>query len=443
VTAVFSRPARPKPLRGELVLPGDKSISHRALMLAALARGTSRLRRLAPGRDVRSTAACLRRLGVTITARGPGETFVYGRAGTGGCSPALFREPGDVLDCGNSATTMRLLLGILAGQRLFAVLTGDRSLRRRPMRRVTEPLSGMGARFAGRMGASLAPLAVCGADLKPGVHRTGVASAQVKSALLLAGLFARGRTSVAEPVRSRDHTERLLAAMGTCLCRVSAVETWIEGPATLAPLDLTVPGDPSSAAFLAAAALLVPKSSVVFRGVSLNPTRLGFFRVLREAGAVIEIRACGEAAGEPFGDIAVEHSGFGPLNIGPAEVPELLDEIPLLALLATQAAGKTAIRGAAELRLKECDRLAATAAGLRAVGAAVEDHPDGLEIEGPAGLHAPAQPLDSRGDHRMAMTWAVASLVLPGEVRVTGDRFARVSYPGFAADLGSLTGDRK
>lgn len=429
-----------RPLCGEISLPGDKSLSHRALIVAALARGRSRLRRLSPGRDVRSTASCLRRLGVALH-RGPrGEVVVHGKAGPEGCVPELLDEPEDVLDCGNSGTSMRLLLGVLAGQDLFAVLTGDRSLRGRPMRRVTAPLAMIGAAFQGRRGASCAPLAVRGGRLVPRTHRTAVASAQVKSALLLAGLFACGRTVVVEPARSRDHTERMLAAAGARLGRASECETWVEGPARLDAMDVTIPGDPSSAAFLAAAALLVPGSEIALRGVSLNPTRLGFFRLLQASGARIEIRPEGDAAGEPYGDIAVAHSRFSPFVVRAEQVPGLVDEIPLLALLATQAEGRSSFSGAAELRVKESDRLARTAGGLRALGAQVEECPDGLEVEGPARLRAPGEPLRSQGDHRMAMTWTVALLIAAGEVRVAGAGAAAVSYPGLHADLCTLAG---
>jgi 3-phosphoshikimate 1-carboxyvinyltransferase len=443
MTAVDLGRLRGRPLRGEIELPGDKSMSHRALIIASLADGRSRLRRLAPGRDVASTAKCLRQLGVSVLSRGsPAEVIVTGRSSASGGAAPGYLEPAGVLDCGNSGTTMRLLLGVLAGQDLFAVLTGDGSLRRRPMKRITAPLRQMGARILGRDDGAQAPLAVEGGNLRPAAHRTEAASAQVKSSLLLAGLFAPGTSSVTEPGQSRDHTERMLAAAGASVRRVSPVETEISGPAALKPLDLMIPGDPSSAAFLAAAALLVPGSSVTLRRVSLNPTRTGLFRLLARAGARVELRVAGEEAGEPWGDILVRHSEFGPLDVVASDVPALVDEIPLIGLLATRAGGRTTISGAAELRVKESDRLAATAEGLRALGATVEESPDGLAVEGPVELAVPPEPLKSHGDHRMAMTWAVASLVAGDGVKVAGSGAMDVSYPGFLGDLATLAGCR-
>lgn len=434
-----------RPVVGEAALPGDKSISHRALIFAALAAGPSRLTGLSPGYDVASTARCLRALGVRVRSSGrmSDQTVVQGLlSGHTLSSPAL-REPSRILDCGNSGTTMRLLLGLLAGQPVSGILNGDSSLRRRPMGRVTAPLSRMGAAFIGRKGGELAPLAVRGARLQAMAHDTPVASAQVKSALLLAGLFAEGTTSVREPAPSRDHTERMLAAMGAALSRPSELETTIDGPAALAPLDLRIPGDPSSAAFLAAAALLVPGSSLALRAVSLNPGRIGMFALLKRAGADIAWEQTGLAGGEPVGDIAVRHSTWGPLTVGGRDVPSMIDELPLVALLATRAAGRTEISGAGELRTKESDRLAETAAGLRALSAKVDERPDGLSIEGPVDLIAPSAPLSSKGDHRLAMTWALGGLVCRGDLTVVGMGAAAVSYPGFLQDLERLTEVRR
>ncbi|MDP2872606.1 MAG: 3-phosphoshikimate 1-carboxyvinyltransferase [Bacillota bacterium] len=432
-----------KPLIGEISPPGDKSISHRALLLAALASGPGRLVGLAPGRDVAATARCLRALGVVIRPDRPrGATIVRGRLDGDTLSGPALREPQQILDCGNAGTTMRLLLGTLAGQALFAVLTGDRSLRRRPMGRVTGPLAEMGASFSGRDGGRLAPIAVRGGRLHPAAHRIPVASAQVKSAILLAGLFAEGATSVAEPAPSRDHTERMLLAMGAEVRRISATEASVSGPAMLSPLELTVPGDPSSAAFIAAASLLVPGSSVHIRGVSLNPGRMGFFELLRRAGAGLSWEQTGVACGEPVGDIEARASAWGPLTVRPPEVPSMLDELPLVALLAARADGRSEISGAAELRTKESDRLAGVASGLRALGVTLEERPDGLIIEGPSRLTSPVAPLPSAGDHRLAMTWAVAGLACRGNLRVAGMDSAAVSYPGFLDDIAALTGVR-
>lgn len=430
---------RSRPLVGEVHLPGDKSISHRALILSALADGTGRLAGLSPGRDVAATARCLRALGVRIrSGRAAGETLVEGRLAGHTLSRAALCEPAQVLDCGNAGTAMRLLLGVLAGQPMFAVLTGDASLRRRPMGRVTGPLARMGASFFGRDGGRLAPIAVRGSNLRPTAHSIPVASAQVKSSLLLAGLFAEGTTSVREPTPSRDHTERMLAAMGASIGHPSEVESTVKGPARLTSLDLRIPGDPSSAAFIAAGALLVPGSTVLLRSVSLNPGRMGMFRLLKGAGADIAWEQTGVAGGEPVGDIAVRASSWGPLVVGRHDVPAIIDELPLVALLATRAPGRSEISGAAELRAKESDRLAQMAAGLRALGAGVEEDPDGLVIEGPVELRAPPEPLSSAGDHRLAMTWALAGLVCRGDLLVSGMDWAAVSYPGFLRDLAGL-----
>ena len=419
---------RARELRGTATVPGDKSISHRALIFAALAEGPCRIDGLATGADVRSTAHCLRRLGVRIDDDGT----VHG-VGLHG-----LRAPAEPLDCGNSGTTMRLLAGVLAGSGVGGVLDGDESLRRRPMARVLEPLRAMGAICEGAGGR--APLTFApGTRLRGTDHVLEVASAQVKSALLLAGLWAEGRTTVREPALSRDHTERMLRAMGARVAVGDVVA--IEPPAhpLRMPDRLVVPGDPSSAAFLVAAALLVPGGSIVVEGVDGNPTRTGFFAVLERMGARVEMRPRGEAAGDPVIDLAATHTG--PLRatvVEPHEIPALVDEVPLLAALATQAEGLTEIRGAGELRVKESDRLAAMARGLAALGAHVEELPDGLRIRGPTPLAGAT--VASHGDHRIAMSLAVAGLVAAGETIVRDAGWADISFPGFFERLGALAG---
>ncbi len=417
-------------------MPGDKSISHRALMLASLAKDSSTVSNLAPGLDVASTARCLRQLGVRIHRRGDRATI----GGNPGRFPQVFDEPDGILDCGNSGTTMRLLLGLLAGQELFSVLSGDASLRRRPMGRLTGPLSRMGARLNGRQGARLPPLALQGRPLEGRCHRPSVSSAQVKSALLLAGLTAEGETRVIQPEASRDHTERMLRFMGAEVNLRGPADVAVVGlKAPLEPLRMSVPGDISSAAFVMAGALLVPGSRITLRGVGLNPGRTGILEVLREAGARLEVRLREDQAGELAGDVTVEHSDLSGFQIGPGQVPSLIDEIPVLALLAAQSRGRTEIRGAEELRVKESDRLAEVARGLSALGAQVRELPDGLIIQGVSRFQNP-EALTAGGDHRLALTWALASLVVPGPMEVYGAGVGAVSYPSFFSDMEALAG---
>ena len=417
-------------------MPGDKSISHRALMLASLAKDSSTVSNLAPGLDVASTARCLRQLGVRIHRRGDRATI----GGNPGRFPQVFDEPDGILDCGNSGTTMRLLLGLLAGQELFSVLSGDASLRRRPMGRLTEPLSRMGARLNGRQGARLPPLALQGRKLEGRCHLPSISSAQVKSALLLAGLTAEGETRVIQPEASRDHTERMLQFMGAEVNLRGPADVAVVGlKAPLEPLRMSVPGDISSAAFVMAGALLVPGSRITLRGVGLNPGRTGILEVLREAGARLEVRLREDQAGELAGDVTVEHSDLSGFQIGPGQVPSLIDEIPVLALLAAQSRGRTEIRGAEELRVKESDRLAEVARGLSALGAQVRELPDGLIIQGVSRFQNP-EALTAGGDHRLALTWALASLVAPGQMKVSGAGVGAVSYPSFFSDMEALAG---
>lgn len=413
-------------------VPGDKSISHRALLFAALGQTPLVLAHLAPGADVRSTANCLAALGVEGEAGADGSFRVRGRGAL--CAPV------GPLDCGNSGTTMRLLSGLVAGAGVEATLDGDASLRRRPMARVLEPLRAMGAQAVGTASHAdeCAPLVFSGGALRGRSHRLRVSSAQVKSCLLLAGLKAEGVTLVREPHPSRDHSERMLRAFGAPLHvepdGTVVVERLLR-PLSL-PARLRIPGDPSSAAFFVGGALLVPNGSVVCTEVDLNATRTGFLRVLARMGADVRVEPGQEAAGDPVGTLHVRPGGrlLG-TTILPAEVPSLLDEVPLLAVVASQAQGVTRLSGAAELRVKESDRLRQVCQGLRAMGAEVEETPDGFVLQGPTRLKGTH--LDASGDHRLAMAFAVAGLVADGETLIDGAEWADVSYPGFFAELGA------
>ncbi|GAB4262187.1 MAG: 3-phosphoshikimate 1-carboxyvinyltransferase [Deferrisomatales bacterium] len=413
------------PLVKDLRVPGDKSLSHRALMFAALARGTSRLSGLQSGLDVAATRRALEALGVAIGDEGS-QVIVEG-LGLGG-----LREPEDVLDCANSGTTLRLLAGILAGHSFLSVLTGDRHLRRRPMARVLDPLREMGALALGRGEDTLAPVVIRGGSLRAITWTPAAASAQVKSAILLAGLHARGTTWVVEPVPTRDHTERMLAAMGARILREPG-RVGIQGRGELSAAQWAIPGDPSSAAFWAAAALMVPESRVRVRGVSLNPTRTGFFRILERMGAPVRLEVTGEACGEPVGDVEVSYGPLEGVEVSPEEVPSAIDEFPVLAAVAAVARGETRIRGAEELRHKESDRIDAVAGELAKAGVPVETFPDGMTIRGGRPL-APAR-FRSHGDHRLAMAAGVLALAIPGGAEVQGAGAAAVSYPGFWQEL--------
>ncbi|HVE91231.1 MAG TPA: 3-phosphoshikimate 1-carboxyvinyltransferase [Actinomycetota bacterium] len=409
---------------GSVVGPGDTSISHRALMLAATARGTSRLSELAPGEDVASTASCLRRFGVDIDARGSSATV--GSPGLAG-----WKEPQGPLDCGNSGTTMRLLAGLAARLPHEIVLDGDRSLRGRPMERVASPLREMGADV--RTDSGRPPVRVRGGRLTAAHVRSDVASAQVKSAVLLAGLGSRGTTVFEEPQRSRDHTERMLSALGAPV-RVDGPVVKVE-EFEVPPFDMRAPGDPSSAAFLAAAACL--SGEIRIEAVGLNPTRLGFVEWLERAGARIRWEQSEETMGEPIGWLECRQSELSALPS--PDAARMIDELPLAAVVATQAQGETRITGAAELRVKESDRISAVCRGLSALGADVSELHDGLVVRGPTRLRGAT--VDSHGDHRLAMAMAVAGLVADGTTVVTGFEAASVSWPGFADALRDLGAD--
>ncbi|HEX7473273.1 MAG TPA: 3-phosphoshikimate 1-carboxyvinyltransferase [Candidatus Limnocylindrales bacterium] len=431
-------------LRGELRLPGDKSISHRALLLAALAEGESRIEAAGDGADVRSTAGIVRALGATVErTRDDGRTVDYRVVSPGADG---LREPDDVLDCGNSGTSLRLATGLLAGLPMTAVLTGDSSLRGRPVARIIEPLRSMGAQLHARRNDSLPPITVVGhTPLRAADVTTKVPSAQVKSAVLLAGLRAVGRTTVREAIATRDHTERMLRARGVTVERTEVegagpadgrLVAWtVQGGMLVRAITERVPGDVSAAAFWLVAGAIHPDAELTLRGVGVNPTRRAVIDLLRAMGARIEERAerPDDGVGEPTADLTVRSSELRAIEIGPAEVAAAIDEIPVLCLAATQARGTTVIRGAGELRHKESDRLAGICAGLRALGADIALDGDDLRIAGPTALRGAAT--DSLADHRLAMTFAIAGLVAAGRTLISGSGSAVISYPGFFDEL--------
>jgi 3-phosphoshikimate 1-carboxyvinyltransferase len=414
-------------LRGTLRLPGDKSISHRALLFAALAKGDSTVTNLATGDDVSAMRAALAALGVGI--RDDANKVIVRGGGFAG-----LHEPDGVLDCGNSGTAMRLLSGVLAGRPFLSILTGDSSLNQRPMRRVTEPLRAMGAGIDGRDNAEHAPLAIRGAHLVGIHHDLAVASAQVKTALVLAGMQASGTTEVVSPAPTRDHSERMLAALGVpvevdgCAVRVRAAQP--------EAFNLDVPGDPSSAAFFVVAAMITPGSDLTIESVSINPTRLGFVEVLRRMGGEISVEFVEERCGEPVGTMHVRAGALTGTVIAGDEIPNVQDEIPVLAVAAAFADGLTDVRDAAELSVKESDRIATVHHMLTSLGCAAERRPDGLAIRG--GLPRAAH-FESFGDHRIAMAAAVAANAIDGESTVGGWQIVGSSYPEFADDLGRVT----
>ncbi len=417
-------------LSGRVNVPGDKSITHRAFILSALAEGASRVTGYLDGGDCQATLQCLGQLGVVIESPAPGTIIFQGQGLHG------LREPDDVLDCQRSGTTMRLMAGVLAGLPLYSVLTGDDQLRRRPMGRIISPLTDMGAAVMGRDHSRLPPLSILGGHLKGTEHELSVASAQVKSCLLLAGLFARGRTTVVEPGPSRDHTERMLHARGVDV-QSRELKHVLKGPVErLEPLDVQVPGDFSSAAYLVVAALLTQDSDLLIKDVGINPTRTGLLDALVSMGADIALEEGRDEGGEPVASLRVRSSSLHGTNVNGSLVPRTIDEFPVLALAATQAQGETRIRDAAELRVKETDRIATTVTALRALGAEIDAVPDGFDILGPTPLQG-AQ-VDSHGDHRVAMTIAVAGLVAEGTTTVHRAECIADSFPGFRETLSSL-----
>jgi 3-phosphoshikimate 1-carboxyvinyltransferase len=421
-------------LKGQVRVPGDKSISHRSLLFGAIANGTTRIEGLLPAEDPLSTAACLRAMGVSVSPIEAGQPVVVEGVGLDG-----FQEPETVLDCGNSGTTMRLMLGLLAGRsgRHF-VMTGDDSLRRRPMKRVGGPLAEMGARIAGRSGGNLAPLAIAGQQLQGATIRTPVASAQVKSAILLAALTADGSTTVIEPVQSRDHSERMLRAFGADLQVGGAgnTEVTVTPGHSLRGQNVIVPGDISSAAFWLVAGAITPGADLTIENVGLNPSRTGILDVLEQMGAQVEVLNQRDVAGEPVGDLRVTHGPLQAFEINAELIPRLVDEIPVLAVAACCASGVSRVTGAEELRVKETDRLAVMARQLGAMGARIEEFSDGMAIHGNTALRGAE--VDSETDHRVAMSLAVAAQIASGATTLHRAEAAAVSYPSFWDDLERL-----
>ena len=420
----------PRRFRGELTPPGDKSITHRAVLLASVARGDTEIKRPLTGLDCRATLAAVELLGAKVK-RTPKSWRVTG------VGPNAFTEPTNLLDCGNSGTSIRLLAGLVAGHPVTAILTGDESIRRRPMARVLKPLAEMGAVVMGMKNDERAPFAIRGGNLKGKSHTLAVASAQVKSAILLAGLRAEGTTSVLEPAQSRDHTERMLMHFGAAIS-ASPGRASVKGGAMLEGRDVVVPSDPSSAAFFLVGALGAARSHLKILEVGVNPTRTGLLDVLARMGAVVKRESEREISGEPVADLHVAGGdSWKGVDVGASEIPAMVDEIPILALAAALADGATTIRGAAELRVKESDRLAAMAKLLRAFGATVDETEDGLVIHGGASL-TPAH-VNSGGDHRIAMTAAIAACWAKGETVIDDVACVETSYPGFFEDLERLT----
>lgn len=430
---VIQRPEGGMALQGRIRVPGDKSISHRALMLGALAEGETVIHGLLLGEDPRSTASCFRALGAEISELNTEEVRVKG-IGLGN-----LREPVGVLDAGNSGTTLRLMLGILASHpdRFFTV-TGDSSLRSRPMSRVVKPLQQMGAQIWGRQQNSLAPLAVQGQFLQPIHYHSPIASAQVKSCILLAGLMTEGQTTVTEPALSRDHSERMLRAFGADLTVDPETNSvTVTGPSQLTGQTVIVPGDISSAAFWLVAGAIVPGSDLTIENVGVNPTRTGVLEILERMGADITLENMREVAGEPVADLRVRYSPLKACEISGDVIPRLIDEIPILAVAAAFAEGTTIVKDAEELRVKESDRITVMATQLNQMGASVQERPDGMEITG--GRPLKGAEVDSYTDHRIAMSLAIAALNASGTTTIHRAEAAAISYPDFTPTLQQVT----
>ena len=419
----------PTRLEGTIRVPGDKSISHRAVMLNGIAEGQGQIRNFLAGADCLATVACMKAMGVGIQGTEPLTVSGVGLHG--------LKEPQDVLNAENSGTTMRLLTGLLAAQPFFTVMTGDESLRRRPMDRIIQPLRSMGAEVRGRQEDKRPPLAIMGRRLKSMEYTLPVASAQLKSALLLAGLFADGKTTIVEPAPTRDHTERMLRAMGARVCSYASERgsnlVTVEPATALSALDLEVPGDLSSAAFWLVAGAVHPDARLTLEGVGVNPTRTGILDVLKSMGAGLTVLNQRMEGGEPVADISIESSGLTGTEIAGGLISRAIDDIPVLAVAAAVASGTTVIRDASELRVKESDRIGSLVSELRRLGANAEELPDGLIIQGGAKLDGTN--CRAYGDHRLAMALAVAGLVAHGVTTIDDDVAVQVSYPGFWMDL--------
>lgn len=417
---------------GIVVVPGDKSISHRAAMLASLAEGTSCIRGFLRAHDTMGTVSMMRSLGIRIREVGPTELRIEG------CGLKGLERPDGVIDAGNSGTTMRIGSGILAGQEFETIITGDRYLRRRPMGRIIEPLGLMGARISGKAGDSLPPLTIRGGGLHGIRYTPAVASAQVKSAVLLAGLFADGRSTVIEVAPTRDHTERMLRSMGAEVS-ISGLEVTIEAPERLNPVDLDVPGDFSAAAFFLVLAASVPGAGLTLPGVGINPFRMGLIAALRRMGADLRIESEREYGGEPVADLKVSGRGLVGTDVTRADIPSMIDEIPALCVAAALARGRTEVRGAGELRVKESDRIGTMVKALSQLGVRCGEYPDGLWIEGPSPVRPDCR-IDTRGDHRIAMSMRVLSVAARVPIQLSDVRCIETSFPDFEVALAALAG---
>jgi len=419
-----------KGIKGEITVPGDKSISHRALIVASIADGNTRIKGLLKGEDNMATLKAFKQMGIIIDELGE-DVVVHGKGLRG------LKEPEDFIDAGNSGTTIRLLTGLLSGQEFFSVLTGDQYLRKRPMKRVVEPLSLMGAKIFGREKGNKAPLAIVGSKLKGITYNSPVASAQIKSAILLAGLYADGMTTVTEPTLSRDHTERMLAYFGAEVER-SGTAVSIAGGQKLSGKDIEVPGDISSAAFFIVATLITKDSELLIKNVGINPTRTGIIDILKKMGGQLEILDKSEVSGEPVGDIIAKSSKLKGIEISGDIIPRAIDELPVVAVAAAFAEGTTKIRDAKELRVKESDRIGTMAANLGELGITTTEYEDGMDIIGGRTRTMSGSVFNSHGDHRVAMSMIVAGLATEGEMRVWDTECIDTSFPGFVKKLSDL-----
>lgn len=411
-----------KRVHGEIKVPGDKSISHRAVMFSSMAKGTARIYGFLPGADCLSTISCFRKMGVSIEQQGE-EVVVESR----GLDELV--EPHEVLDVGNSGTTIRLMSGILAGRPFHSTMAGDESIARRPMKRVVNPLKQMGAKIDGRSGGEFTPLSIRGGELKGIEYHSPVASAQVKSAIILAGLQAEGLTTVYEPHLSRDHTERMLSSFGVELQSFEGGVSIQGGQSMQQQAEIHVPGDISSAAFMLAAAAILPGSELTIRGVGVNPTRTGIIDVLLEMGSDLKVENERIQNGEPVADLTIRYAPLKGIEIGGAIIPRLIDEIPIISVIASQAEGTTVIRDAEELKVKETNRIDVMVQELRKMGAQVEGTEDGMIVHG--GSKLVGATCHSHGDHRIGMSMAIAGLVAEGETSVEEPEAINVSFPGF------------
>ncbi|MDQ1001725.1 3-phosphoshikimate 1-carboxyvinyltransferase [Neobacillus niacini] len=415
-------------LKGSIEIPGDKSISHRSVMFGSIAQGITKVKNFLPGDDCLSTISCFRKLGVIIEENDEGLT-IYGNGFEG------LKEPNELLDVGNSGTTIRLLLGILAGRPFFSSLIGDQSIGKRPMTRVTEPLRTMGAKIDGRKNGEFTPLSIRGGRLNPITYKMPVASAQVKSALILAGLQAEGETTIIEKEESRDHTERMIRKFGGEVKKDNR-KIMVKGGQKLIASDILVPGDISSAAFFLVAGAIVPDSEILLKNVGLNPTRTGIIEIMNQMGANFEIHNKDEDSFEPAGDITIKTSRLRGTVVQGDVIPRLIDEIPIIALLATQAEGTTIIKDASELKVKETNRIDTVVQELTKLGASIEATDDGMIIHGGTTLRGGK--VSSHGDHRIGMMLAIASLLCEDQVELEDPEAISVSYPNFFNHLNSL-----